>query len=77
MFLDNDLINHLKIHLPNLEVDYLSEKIYDTKINKYITHKGYEIDEFNGVVVHFAGGPGNYQIKHEKMDLFFKKINLL
>ena len=35
MYSINDLINHLKIHLPNLEVDYLSEKIYDTKINKF------------------------------------------
>lgn len=75
-----DIFLSKNIHLSNdcLEQPFFNvflfrNSLYNNILNKYVTHNGYQIDEFNGVAVHFAGGPGNYQVKHEKMNLFFKK----
>jgi UDP-glucose 4-epimerase len=35
MYSINELINYLKINLPNLKVEYMAEKMFDTKITKF------------------------------------------
>ena len=73
--------NYLKqnIHLINqcLEQPYLNvylfrNKIYNTKLTNLVSHSGYHLNNFDGVVLHFAGGPGNFSPKYEKMLNFFE-----
>lgn len=45
-------------------------KLYKNDLNEFITNKGYNLTSSDKVVVHFAGGPGNYEIKFKKMMLF-------
>jgi lipopolysaccharide biosynthesis glycosyltransferase len=52
---------------PFLNTFVFRHNLYEIIPNNYISHKGYSISEFNGVVLHFAGGPGNSTIKLEKM----------
>jgi len=86
---NQNMVNHLKnidsflndnIHLSNecLEQPFFNtylyrNSLYDNKLTEYVSHNGYNIDSFNGVVLHFAGGPGNYGIKYDKMINFFNK----
>jgi hypothetical protein len=86
---NSNMINHLKniddllshnLHLSNtcLEQPFLNvylfrNKLYNTKLNSYVTHNGYHLDKYDGVAIHFAGGPGNFQIKHDRMINFYSK----
>jgi len=42
-------------------------------LNGLISHNGYNIDSFNGAALHFAGGPGNFDIKYDKMIKYYTK----
>jgi hypothetical protein len=63
------------IHLSNvcLEQPYINtyvfrNQLYNTILNSYVSHKGYNFSTpYEGVVLHFAGGPGNYPVKHSTM----------
>lgn len=77
------MINHLKniedflnenTHLVNscLEQPFVNvymfrNKLYSDVLNKYVSHNGYNVDTYDGVVLHFAGGPGNFEHKYNKM----------
>jgi hypothetical protein len=34
---------------------------------------GYNLKNYDGIALHFAGGPGNFDTKYEKMINFYKK----
>lgn len=63
------------IHLVNvcLEQPYLNtyvfrHQLYNNALNSYVSHKGYNFTTpYEGVALHFAGGPGNYPIKYNTM----------
>lgn len=64
---------HLKgscLEQPYLNMYLYRNKIYDTSFNNYISHQGYHIDSFDGNVLHFPGGPGNFDMKYDKMNNF-------
>jgi hypothetical protein len=42
-------------------------QIYSNELNQFICHDGYNVARYDGVVLHFAGGPGNYNQKFQKM----------
>lgn len=58
---------------PFLNVFLFRNKLYNTKLNEFISHVGYYMETFNGTALHFAGGPGNYTMKYEKMINFYNK----
>jgi hypothetical protein len=58
---------------PFINVYVFRNKLYKTDFNNYVSHLGYNIENFDGVVLHFAGGPGNFEIKYEKMINYFNK----
>ncbi len=66
---NKDLSNEC-LEQPFLNVYLYRNKLYNTNISKYISHNGYNLNEFDGVVLHFAGGPGNFNSKYEKMKNF-------
>lgn len=69
---NNNLVN-ICLEQPFLNVYLFRNEIYNTKLNDYVTHNGYHLDKYDGVAIHFAGGPGNFQIKHDKMINFYNK----
>lgn len=74
MFLNNNLslVNEC-LEQPFLNVYLFRNKIYNTELNDFISHDGYNTDTFNGTLLHFAGGPGNFLVKYEKMINFYNK----
>lgn len=88
--LNTNMISHLKniyeflienIHLSNVCLEqpffnvYLHRnKIYNNSLNGLVSHKGYSLNEYDGVALHFAGGPGNFTHKFDKMNKFFNKL---
>jgi len=79
MFLsDNKNLVNDCLEQPFLNVYLYRNKLYNTNLNNYVSHNGYNVNHYDGVVLHFAGGPGNYQIKYEKMLSYyntnFKKL---
>jgi len=64
-----ELISVIKIN-----VYLFRNNLFDLSLNKLITHNGYNIDKINEeTIVHFAGGPGNYSYKMNKMVDFYEK----
>jgi hypothetical protein len=77
------MINHLKniedfltenIHLVNvcLEQPFINvylyrNDLYSNVLNKHVSHNGYNVESYDGVVLHFAGGPGNFEHKYNKI----------
>lgn len=73
-FLNNNLnLSNACLEQPFINVYLYREKIYNTKLNGLVSHNGYNIDNFNGVVLHFAGGPGNFEFKYNKMIKYYTK----
>jgi hypothetical protein len=86
---NKNMVNHLKkideflnqnLHLSNecLEQPFINtylyrNNLYNTKLNGLVSHNGYNTNKYDGVVLHFAGGPGNYSIKYEKMLNYYNK----
>lgn len=67
-FLDQNLeLVNVCLEQPFINVFLHRNKMYNTEFNQYISHNGYNIDSFDGVVLHFAGGPGNFEMKYNKM----------
>jgi lipopolysaccharide biosynthesis glycosyltransferase len=59
---------------PFINVYLFRNNLFDLSLNKLITHNGYNIDKINEeTIVHFAGGPGNYSYKMNKMVDFYEK----
>jgi hypothetical protein len=73
-FLKNNIsLSNECLEQPFFNVYLHRNSLYDNKLTKYVSHSGYSLDSFNGVVLHFAGGPGNYEIKYRKMIEFYNK----
>jgi hypothetical protein len=86
---NKNMVEHLKkiddflnqnIHLSNecLEQPFINvylfrNNLYNTKLTNLVSHDGYKTESFDGVALHFAGGPGNYSIKYEKMLNYYNK----
>lgn len=68
--LDNQTLINSCLEQPFLNVYLFRNNLYNNILNKYISHNGYNIDSFDGVILHFAGGPGNFAIKYTKMSEF-------
>jgi hypothetical protein len=58
---------------PFINVFLFRNFLYNNSLNKLISHNGYNLKTFDGVVLHFAGGPGNYGGKINHMNNFFNK----
>jgi hypothetical protein len=58
---------------PFINVYVFRNKLYKVDFNNYVSHLGYNTEDFDGVVLHFAGGPGNFEMKYEKMINYFNK----
>jgi hypothetical protein len=62
------------IEQPYLNVYLFRNDLFDLNLTKLVNHNGYNIDKINGeTIIHFAGGPGNYSYKMDKMILFYEK----
>jgi hypothetical protein len=74
IFLNNNqhLVNNC-LEQPFFNVYLYRNKIYDNQLTNLISHIGYYLTEYDGIVLHFAGGPGNFPIKYEKMINFYNK----
>jgi|688.fasta_scaffold527191_2 hypothetical protein len=86
---NKSMINHLKeiniffnknlnlvnscLEQPFINVYLFRNKIYNTILNDFVSHAGYNTDTFFGTALHFAGGPGNFPVKYDKMKIFFNK----
>jgi hypothetical protein len=68
-----NLVNEC-LEQPFINTYVFRENIYTTKLNGLISHNGYNTDVFDGIVLHFAGGPGNFQFKYNKMQNYISKI---
>lgn len=72
-FLENkDKSNHC-LEQPFFNVFLYRNKIYNTKLNNLVAHDGCRISSYNGVLVHFAGGPGQANNKFLNMQNFYEK----
>ena len=70
---ENTNLVNICLEQPFLNVYLYRNGLYNTNLNNHVSHNGYNVETYNGVVLHFAGGPGNFQIKYEKMLSYFKK----
>jgi hypothetical protein len=68
--LENQTSVNSCLEQPFLNVYLFRNNLYDNILNKYVSHNGYNIDSFDGVALHFAGGPGNFAMKYTKMSQF-------
>jgi hypothetical protein len=59
---------------PFFNVFLFRNNLYNNCLNEIISHNGYNIQNFNGTALHFAGGPGNFSTKYDKMLNFKKNI---
>jgi lipopolysaccharide biosynthesis glycosyltransferase len=57
---------------PFINTYVFRNKIYNTQMNEFVSHNGYNLKDYDGVLLHFAGGPGNYSIKYDKMKNFYE-----
>lgn len=74
---NHNLVNNC-LEQPFINIYLLRNSLYNTLLNDIVSHNGYNQKYFDGVVLHFAGGPGNYDIKYHKMKSFydtFLKLN--
>lgn len=58
---------------PFFNVYLYRNKLYHVGLNDLVSHRGCEIDTYDGHVLHFACGPGDFKLKHEKMLSFIRK----
>lgn len=73
-FLNNNLhLVNICLEQPFMNVYVYRNNIYNTRLNGLVSHNGYETEYFNGVVLHFAGGPGNFDKKYERMLRYYNK----
>ena len=61
------------IEQPYFNTFLYRKNLYDNNLNSVVTHSGYHLNDSDMTVVHFAGGPGNYSMKKNKMQEFYKK----
>ena len=73
---NNIHLSNICLEQPFFNVYLYRNSLYDNKLTKYVSHNGYNLDSFNGVALHFAGGAGNYDIKYEKMINFLNTNNI-
>ncbi len=74
IFLNNNIhLSNICLEQPFLNVYLYRNNLYNTELNDLVTHNGYNISKFDGVVTHFAGGPGNFNTKYDKMINFYNK----
>jgi hypothetical protein len=73
-FLENNqhLIN-VCLEQPFFNVYLFRNNLYDTTLNMYVSHDGYNTESYNGGVLHFAGGPGFFDNKYTKMINYINK----
>jgi hypothetical protein len=74
--MSNIKLMNLCIEQPYFNTFLFRNNLYNTDLNKVVTHSGYNLSKSDMVVIHFAGGPGNYTIKKNKM-LEFYNTNIL
>jgi hypothetical protein len=73
-FLSENLhLVNIVLEQPFLNVYLYREKIYNTILTEVISHSGYYLDNFDGLILHFAGGPGSFETKWEKMNSYKNK----
>jgi hypothetical protein len=70
---ENKNLVNVCLEQPFLNVYLYNNNIYNTELSSHITHNGYNLENFNGIAIHFAGGPGNFDLKYEKMINFYNK----
>jgi len=76
--IDTFLNTNLNLVNPCLEQPFFNvylfrNNLYKKNFDKLVSHLGYNTENFDGVVLHFAGGPGNFEVKYEKMINYFNK----
>lgn len=71
--LSNMELMNLCIEQPYFNTFLHRKNLYVTNLNDVVTHSGYHLNDSDMTVVHFAGGPGNYTIKKNKMQEFYNK----
>ena len=79
LIIDSFLFKNLRfvnevLEQPFLNVYLYRNNLYKNLFNEFVRHDGYHNDSKDKTVVHFAGGPGNFDLKYEKMNQFIKKI---
>jgi hypothetical protein len=71
-----NLVNEC-LEQPFINAYLYRNRLYDLISDELVSHNGYHYnDKFDGTVLHFAGGPGNYDYKLEKMLNYYKKYLL-
>jgi hypothetical protein len=66
LYQNQNLINDC-LEQPFFNVYLFRNNLYDNILNKCICHYGYNMDYYDGTVLHFAGGPGNFEHKYNKI----------
>jgi hypothetical protein len=73
-YLDNISSMNECIEQPYVNVYLFRNNLFDLNLTKIVNHNGYNVDKINGeTIIHFAGGPGSYSGKMNKMILFYEK----
>jgi len=63
---NNNLIN-VCLEQPFINVYLFRNNLYNNTLNECVSHNGYNVDSYEGTVLHFAGGPGNFEHKYNKI----------
>lgn len=78
--IDNFFNTHQNLVNECLEQPFINAYLYRKKAysllpEKIVSHNGYNYksNQFDGVVLHFAGGPGNYSQKVQTMENYYTK----
>jgi hypothetical protein len=68
--LQNKQLVNICLEQPFFNVYLFRNNLYKTDLSNMVSHNGYNLKEYNGSALHFAGGPGNYSNKFSKMKEF-------
>lgn len=74
-FIENIHLSNQCLEQPFFNVFLYRNKLYSNSLTTLISHNGYNLNYYDGEVLHFAGGPGNFEMKYHKMVNFLEKKN--
>lgn len=72
--ISNPSVMNSCLEQPMINVYLYRNQLYSNALNSEVCHEGYNLTEYSGTALHFAGGPGNYQQKIYSMTRFFNNL---
>jgi hypothetical protein len=65
--IENKHLVNVCLEQPFINVYLFRNDLYSDVLNKHVSHNGYNVESYDGVALHFAGGPGSFEHKYDKI----------